>query len=687
MPGSKKSKNPRTAKARSHEQTSRPLRPDTLGNLIVASVIAVVVAAPLAMWRELFSQFTLPKFLVLIVGSSILMGLLSFAALRGRDLTHLRSRYCLLVSLYVAAVGISTIASISPSISFFGSISRRMGFISYLGFVICFYAVIVGIGRDRRQIFKIVSAIVVTGFIVSAYGLAQVTGLALIAEQRLSSGADKTFRIDSTMGHPNYAGNLLLFFVFTSFGLALSTKHKALQLLSIATGFLSLVAIAFTGTRGAWVGVIAGFILVGSMLFKERRSLLNVIATKHSLIAIGLAIVCVVVVGGFLLSADAAAPIRARFNAFWGEGFSGAGRTVLWRLSFAMLGKYWAIGTGLEMFRVAFLPYKTPDYPHVSGGINPEDPHSAYLSSLLSTGVLPTLIYLVLIGFALRFFYLSIKNATEKRDKLFGIGLMASLVAVLVHNIFIFYLIPTGLYFFVFLALSFCWYQIITGQPPLTSETRNPGQVNKQGKRTINPKLVAVFCSVPVIISAAYSYRLFAADQSVLYCRAAAEACSYPHVLSYGDRATRVRVGQSDYHCYFAMALERLASKCSGTDRAHVLQKAIEEMEKSLESTLMTEVRLAYLAELNLAVGNLDRAEQLLRLCEAFDPYATSTHLIRTKLFIARGDHAKANEELKLARKPWVPLETMRSLRQEVKRLSGNVSKTKNRQKKTTPLD
>jgi hypothetical protein len=42
---------------------------------ILIILIAVVVATPVALSREVLSQYTLPKFIILLAGSSLLLGL------------------------------------------------------------------------------------------------------------------------------------------------------------------------------------------------------------------------------------------------------------------------------------------------------------------------------------------------------------------------------------------------------------------------------------------------------------------------------------------------------------------------------------------------------------------------------------------------------------------------------------
>jgi tetratricopeptide (TPR) repeat protein len=336
---------------------------------------------------------------------------------------------------------------------------------------------------------------------------------------------------------------------------------------------------------------------------------------------------------------------------FYTEGFTGAGRTIIWKSTPDMIPRYALSGTGLEMFRVAFLPYKTAELARISGGVNPEDPHNAYLSSLLSTGIVSTALFFILIVAAVRYLLLSIRRADNKGDKLVAIGLLSSMSGVMIHNIFIFPLIPTGLYFFLFLSLSYCWHSIVSGNEVLAKQDANiKSRAELKARGVRHEMLLWLLCCLPLLVAANYAHRVYMADRNVTHCLAAAQACNYQQVLFYGEGATNADLGQTDYHCYFAMGLESIANRCPSVDREAILKRAVDEMGQSLDKTLLGDVRLLYLAELNMALGNLDIAVQNIEKAARLDAYSSSTHLVRAKLHLLSGDIDKAKQELSEAK-------------------------------------
>jgi putative inorganic carbon (HCO3(-)) transporter len=637
---------------------------------ILITLIAVVVATPVALSREVLSQYTLPKFIILLAGSSLLLGLVLLHAYYNKKLGSLRSPLSLAIGAYIIALAISTLLSLDASISFFGSIARRMGLITYFCFAVCSWAVIAGVGRSGKQIGGLVWGIVFAGFVVSAYALAQVLEIAPVAKQPVVpfSKHQETFRIDAGLGHPDYAGSYLLYIVFTAWGAACYTGDKRLRIFALATSIMAAIAIVFTGTRGAWVGLLAGVALLSTLLFIEREVTLKGVSRRTRLIG-GLAIsggLALAVV--FIAFAEATGPVRERLMAFYTEGFTGAGRTILWRVALSMIPQYWLSGTGLEMFRVASMPYKTGELASVSGGVNPEDAHNAYLSSFISTGIVSTLVFVLLISLTLRYLLLSIRRAAQKRDKLFGMGLLSAMSAALIHNIFIFFLIPTGLYYFVFLALSYCWYRHVSeGEPPAI---KVKGQGPKPAPKIevySKEKLLWALCGVLFLGAIIYCRQLFISDQGAFYTRVAAERCNYEQAVYYGKRATQGWLDQTDYHFYFGMALETLANRCPSIDKKKVLTEASTEVEESLGKTLMADARLLYLSELNMSLGDLDRAEQAIQSAEQIDPHTPYTHMVKAKLFLLRGEAEKANKELADARKLGGPRGMIEAIARDIK--------------------
>ena len=98
-----------------------------------------------------------------------------------------------LLSLFFA--GLVAFFSLVPRISFFGSYVRLQGALTFLSYVIIFGAVLTHL-RTRRQVDRILHAIIVTSLPIAIYGVIQQAGL-----DPLPWGGNVTDRVAGNMGN------------------------------------------------------------------------------------------------------------------------------------------------------------------------------------------------------------------------------------------------------------------------------------------------------------------------------------------------------------------------------------------------------------------------------------------------------------------------------------------------------
>jgi hypothetical protein len=142
-------------------------------------------------------------------------------------------------------------------------------------------------------------------------------------------------------------------------------------------------------------------------------------------------------------------------------------------------------GCGPEGFRKAFLAYKSTELARLSPKANNESPHSAYLEAMISHGIVGASLYAAMIWVAL-ILLVRARRVPDGTTRWLTTGVLSSLIAVLVHNIFIFDQIATGLYFFAFIGLAQA-VSNVTARKSESGATEKPGQVSEQpnsGMRT-----------------------------------------------------------------------------------------------------------------------------------------------------------------------------------------------------------
>lgn len=592
----------------------------------------LLLLTPVVLSNSLVTRHTLPQFAVLLILSSILLGTLTYQFYLHRPKLKVPLFIWVLTGLMLALT-LSTLTSINPAISLQGSFTRQMGLVTYL----CFFTASIGLAvyTDSSNYTGTVWTIVVAGASVTLYGLAQLAGLLEIGLDPLLYLANprnkQILRVDSTLGHPDFAGNLLLYTLFITLGSLTIAKRTLVKATLLLLSLLSILVILSTGTRGAWLGMVTGLSIY---LFLTLVQHYNRRHTLKFVLIVGACIIALVLV---VASSKIGTTVAERYQNIIQEEFSGAGRTTLWRLAVAAAKDYWVLGCGLEMYRQASTRYKTEEYVRKTSGISSDDPHNLYLSTLLSSGVVSLVCLIWLIASALLHLWRAIGKPHPLQP--LGIGLFGALVAVVVHNFFLFHIVPTGLYFFSLLTLCHLFPSL-----GLEQKTISHSESPRQGR------LIILLCALPFFLSATYVYKLIKADYLALQALKAAHAADVNSVLRYGRACTAIWLYQGDYHLFFAQALETLAVKRNDTDNEKYLRLAIREMERALEVSLEPEFRLLNLAQLHTELREFRQAQQYIDRAMQIDQLNPMVHLVQGGLYLKQGEYEKAIEELNRAR-------------------------------------
>lgn len=168
---------------------------------------------------------------------------------------------------------VSTVFSLTPRISWWGSYQRLQGAYSTLSYIVIFFLVL-GHLRRPEQWQRIVYAMILASLPISIYGILQKTGL-----DPLPWGGNVEARVASNMGNAIFVAAYLLMAFFLTlqrlllhFGRLLREQSGKIGLAEavLAGCYLFVIvvqflAILYTKSRGPWLGLFAGayvFILV-----------------------------------------------------------------------------------------------------------------------------------------------------------------------------------------------------------------------------------------------------------------------------------------------------------------------------------------------------------------------------------------------------------------------------------------
>ena len=614
---------------------------------ICVSLLALV---PLVFSTQYYRTFVFPKFAILVAGSGAILFLLSQELTNGFRRVEIRApgtKHVLLVSAYIIIVGLSTFFGVVPRASLFGSYPNQMGLITRLCLFICFAGLIVSIGTSSRRLLIAIQVMAVTGFIVAVYGVVQFFGKDPILSRALytfSSPAGPVLRIPSTLGHSNYLGNFLLYTTPLTLALAMTLVGSARRLLFAGVG-ISVAAIAFSGTRGAWLGLLASAIMF-SWLELRAKGVNLIKAPRRTLLLAGAGVVAMVIIVLVVALTPASHNIAVRARSIFTDRFTGAGRTLLWRDALGMVPDFSLIGCGPEAFNRVFPAHRSLDLAKHAALINNESPHNSYLEAAISFGLIGAIAYVAMAVSTVWLLLRSRRRAGNSQLRLIEGGVVAAFVGVLVHNAFIYDQIPTGLYFFAFMAIALSLFNMT--KPGSTIEVENI-QLARRHKAV--PIIGGVVCISLAATGCWYVLSLARAEVAIKQAFASANGRNLDDLMANGERAAASLEPTGAYDFLYARALSAYADRISKDNallrpsRERALQIAESRALNSLQHSFTPGSNYLLLAYLALVAGNREKLNDYSSEALRLDPNYFNAHWLRAEASLAAGDRDGAIEE------------------------------------------
>lgn len=200
----------------------------------------------------------------------------------------------LAAAAYVGAASLSSLLSIAPRLSVWGSYQRLDGLVTLLAHATFFAAMAVRL-RTRAQLDRLLDAVVAASLPVCAYGIAQASGLETLSWTR----AYQEWRISTTLGNPIFAGSYLVLVLPVTVAALLSWWRRRgddgrvarLAIYAVAAA-AQATALVLTGSRGPWLAtaVAAGAfaLLVAAVQGRRRLAAGALAAGATALLFVGL---------------------------------------------------------------------------------------------------------------------------------------------------------------------------------------------------------------------------------------------------------------------------------------------------------------------------------------------------------------------------------------------------------------
>lgn len=325
----------------------------------------------------------------------------------------------------VVVYSVSTIFSVTPSISFFGSYQRLQGTYTTFSYLIIFISIITNL-RTRNQINRLVTTVILASLPVSLYGLLQRYQI-----DPIPWGGNVSIRIASNMGNSIFvAAYLIMVFPLTigriveafreiitendqAGGSGIRTTKQIIKAtMYVFIAALELIAIYLSGSRGPMLGLMAAVYFMGlllSLYWRKRWMTFTIVG----LALIGAGFLAVFNISNGPLEALKTSPAIGRFGKLLDpESNSALVRQYIWEGTVKLVGIHDPIkfpngssdpfnllrpiiGYGPEAMYVAYNQFYQPELGQVEKrNASPDRAHNETWDSIVITGIAGLLVYL-----------------------------------------------------------------------------------------------------------------------------------------------------------------------------------------------------------------------------------------------------------------------------------------------------
>jgi len=412
-------------------------------NLINFSFLLLLFVTPLIFTFFNSELFELPKMYFVYLMTIIISTLHLINWSLGKITLYKKTFLNILILLFLISQTISTFISIDPHTSFFGYYSRlNGGLLSLLVFSTLYFILPNYLNSKLKN--QIINTILLSGFFVSIYGIAQHFGI----DKNLWV-QDVQSRIFSTLGQPNWLAAFLVILIPLSLHKSIENFSQKKYLSSTTYNLTSIVyflALLFTKSKsGIIAAIISLFIYFIFKLFSDTKNKILFINRKSYVLFLVFIILSLLVSNPIKdnlfpeqLNPSTTGRQIENLNITPSEDI----RKIVWRGAFNLWKQYPIFGTGVETFAYSY--YWTRPVEH---NLTSEweflynKAHNEYLNFLATTGIVGLITYLFLIITIL------IKTFKEK-------DIFCGILALLITNLVGFSVVTTSLLLFLLPTLT-----------------------------------------------------------------------------------------------------------------------------------------------------------------------------------------------------------------------------------------
>ncbi len=555
--------------------------------------IYLTAFVPLIIFKDFISPFHFGK--VIVFRSLIEILGVGYLLLILKDGSYLprRDKVFWALFLFVLVFTLTTITSILPYPSFWGSLERMGGLWTFWHYFL-FFIILTSVFTKKEHWERLFDLSIFVGVLSAFYGFGQKTNIDLFV------GSGGRERIFGTLGNAALFAGYQLFSVFLSLISYFNPKNGYNRKVFYLSAFsITSVAVLMTAVRGSVLGYAVGITVFAFLWMRYKRSRVGKIAFKTF---VGLAFLFIVFSSLFndssfvqnsrylsrITDLSFASPtVRTRFWA-WQAGFRGwseSPKTVI-------------LGWGPENFNIPFSKHFNPKFFSGSGAETLFDrAHNMFVEILVTMGIVGFLAY---IGIFVSLFSRLRRLMKSSELVIYGIGLTSGLIAYIIHNSFIF---DTSASFIVFFTIAgFVSY--------VSSDQTNKGRITKPiitNKFFVNIIAIILVIFVSVLI---YKTNILPAKANYATTRAIVRGWASDFngaLVKYKESLSYNVPGKYEYRHRFA---QYLVGGGGPSVKEKVVRDAYEyaitEVDKNIKENPVDYLPYLYYSRLNIILGKDD---------------------------------------------------------------------------------
>jgi O-antigen ligase len=356
---------------------------------------------------DFYDPFNTPKLILLLLVAGWLLGHL-INSYRVRPITVRSSEFILtiLTLSFVLSLLVVLMQSDQFLVGLVGETQRRNGFLAYFGLSVIFLFTLRHI--NFSNVIKVYQIGILTGVILSAYGILQISGRDFITWDNPYNS------MISTLGNPNFASaTLAILFLIGLFSLNIREVSLFFKILSLCLLVFALIAIVKSNSRQGLLVIFFSLVFYISVYSFIKNRKLGLLVTGLSAIPALLAILGMLQKGPLvsILYKDSVS-IRGYY----------------WRAGIEMFKDSPLTGIGLDRYGIAFKQFREVGYPLKYGyEITSSNAHNTFIQLFATSGLFVGIFYIAVLSYIFLSGLNLLRRCDKDRKKL-ALGLLAAWV-------------------------------------------------------------------------------------------------------------------------------------------------------------------------------------------------------------------------------------------------------------------